>query len=100
MSLRRWGSLRSIPLFGFYRLRFARIAPLLTAPRILLPAFTLGRWSYEIYLAHMFVVFTLFALFARLGKPFGAVPLLFLGVVLAATLFGGLIHHLLRASEP
>jgi peptidoglycan/LPS O-acetylase OafA/YrhL len=31
MSLRRWGSLGHIRLFAFYRMRFARIAPLLLA---------------------------------------------------------------------
>lgn len=36
MSLRRWGSLRAVDIPGFYRLRFARIAPPLFALLILL----------------------------------------------------------------
>jgi peptidoglycan/LPS O-acetylase OafA/YrhL len=59
------------------------------------PAFTpllkLGERSYEVYLTHMFVVFTLFDLFVSAGKPFLAVPILFIGSVLIAGLLGELI---------
>jgi len=55
------------------------------SPRILNPVLSLGRNSYEVYLLHMFVVFTFFNLFVRVGKPMAAVPVLFLAV----TLFSG-----------
>ena len=43
MSLRRWGSLGAISLRDFYRLRFARIAPLLIALLVVLSGLHLGR---------------------------------------------------------
>ncbi len=55
------------------------------SPRILSPVLGLGRNSYEVYLLHMFVVFTFFDLFVSVGKPMAAVPALFL----TATLFSG-----------
>jgi peptidoglycan/LPS O-acetylase OafA/YrhL len=59
------------------------------------PAFTpllkLGERSYEVYLTHMFVVFTLFDLFVSAGKPLLALPILFIGSVLIAGLLGELI---------
>jgi peptidoglycan/LPS O-acetylase OafA/YrhL len=56
-----------------------------TSPRILAPVLSLGRNSYEVYLLHMFVVFSLFNLFLSIGKPMAAVPILFVAV----TLFSG-----------
>ena len=48
----------------------------------------LGQRSYEVYLTHMFVVFALFDLFVGRGKPMGAVPVLFVAVVLIAGVLG------------
>jgi len=67
-------------------------------PRFMSPLFNLGRRSYEIYLTHMFVVFALFQLFVLAGKPMGAVPGLFLGVVFIAGLLGEVVAR--SYSEP
>jgi len=64
------------------------------SPRALAPLLKIGRRSYEVYLTHMFVVFTLFDLFVTAGKPLRAVPILFIGSVLIAGLLGELIAHL------
>lgn len=69
-----------------------------TAPGPTRPLLTLGERSYEIYLTHMFVVFALFELFLRAGKPMQAVPLLFLGAVLTSAVVGTLTARLF--SEP
>src|SRR5258708_39905193 len=58
------------------------------APRIAGPLLRLGERSYEVYLTHMFVVFGAFGLFVRAGKPMWAVPVLFIGVIVAAGLLG------------
>ena len=55
---------------------------------LLRPLLALGRCSYEIYLTHMFVVFAAYRLFVAVGKPMGAVPLLFAAVILVAGLLG------------
>jgi len=68
------------------------------SPRTLLPLVRLGRRSYEIYLTHMFVVFTLFNLFTSMGKPMRAVPMLFVGTVLISSLLGRLVARFY--SEP
>ena len=52
------------------------------------PLLNLGQRSYEIYLTHMFVVFGLFQFFVLTGKPMGAVPALFVGVVFVSGLLG------------
>ena len=65
---------------------------------ILRPLLALGRYSYEIYLTHMFVVFTGFGFFVAAGRPMGAVPLLFAAVILIAGLLGALVAGLY--SEP
>jgi peptidoglycan/LPS O-acetylase OafA/YrhL len=59
-----------------------------TSPRILAPALSLGRNSYEVYLLHMFVVFTFFDLFVSVGKPMAAVPILFVAVTLLSGALG------------
>ena len=58
------------------------------SPRILSPVLSLGRNSYEVYLLHMFVVFTFFNIFVSVGKPMAAVPVLFLTVTLISGAFG------------
>lgn len=58
------------------------------SPRILSPLVKLGQRSYEVYLTHMFVVFALFSLFVKIGKPIHAVPVLFLTVIVIAGLLG------------
>jgi peptidoglycan/LPS O-acetylase OafA/YrhL len=67
-------------------------------PRILRPLLGLGERSYEIYLTHMFVVFGVFALFVRAGKPMWGVPALFIVVIAAAGLLGEVVARFY--SEP
>lgn len=68
------------------------------SPRFIRPLITLGRRSYEVYLTHMFVVFTLFALFKSAGPSLGAVPLLFISVIIVSGLVGELVARFY--SEP
>jgi peptidoglycan/LPS O-acetylase OafA/YrhL len=68
------------------------------APLILAPLLRLGQRSYEVYLTHMFVVFGLFMVFVRIGKPMPGVPVVFLLVILAAGLLGELVARVY--SEP
>jgi len=68
------------------------------SPRVLAPLVRMGRYSYEIYLTHMFVVFTLFDLFIHAGKPMRGVPVLFASVILVSGLLGAGIANLY--SEP
>lgn len=68
------------------------------SPALLRPLVGLGQRSYETYLTHMFVVFTLFQLFLSLGKPPFGVPLLFATVILIAGIVGALTARLY--SEP
>lgn len=68
------------------------------APPLLRPLTRLGERSYEIYLTHMFVVFALFHVFVRAGKPADAVPWLFAAVILLAGIAGALTARLY--SEP
>ncbi len=58
------------------------------SPRILFPLMKLGQRSYEVYLTHMFVVFALYGLFGSIGAPLGAVPVLFIAVVIVSGLLG------------
>jgi peptidoglycan/LPS O-acetylase OafA/YrhL len=67
-------------------------------PLIGVPLQRLGQRSYEIYLTHMFVVFALFRLFVAAGKPLGAVPLLFIAVILIAGALGEWVARVF--SEP
>ena len=67
-------------------------------PRVLAPVVRMGRYSYEIYLTHMFVVFTFFDLFVYAGKPMRGVPVLFVSAILFAALFGAGVANLY--SEP
>ncbi len=67
-------------------------------PRLLSPLAKLGQRSYEVYLTHMFVVFTLFAVFVRVGKPMSGVPVLFIAVIVIAGLLGEVVARFY--SEP
>lgn len=58
------------------------------SPRVLAPLVRMGRYSYEIYLTHMFVVFTFFGLFLDAGKPMRGVPFLFVSAILVSGLLG------------
>jgi peptidoglycan/LPS O-acetylase OafA/YrhL len=68
------------------------------SPRVLAPLLNLGERSYEVYLTHMFVVFTLFDLYVSAGSPPRAVPILFIGSVVMAALLGEVIAR--GYSEP
>jgi peptidoglycan/LPS O-acetylase OafA/YrhL len=68
------------------------------APRVLGPLLRLGERSYEVYLTHMFVVLWAFGLFVRAGKPMWAVPWLFIGVIVMASLLGEMVARFY--SEP
>jgi len=68
------------------------------SPWVLGPIREMGQRSYEVYLTHMFVVFALFNLFVRYGKPMKAVPVLFVAVIAIAGLFGAVVARLF--SEP
>jgi peptidoglycan/LPS O-acetylase OafA/YrhL len=68
------------------------------SPRVLSPLLTLGRRSYEVYLTHMFVVFGLFQVFTRIGKPMSAVIPLFVVVVVIAGFLSEAVARLY--SEP
>lgn len=68
------------------------------SPRILTPLLKIGQYSYEVYLTHMFVVFSLFGLFLDRGKPMRLVPVLFIVTILVAGVLGAVVAHLY--SEP
>jgi peptidoglycan/LPS O-acetylase OafA/YrhL len=51
----------------------------------------IGRQSYEIYLTHMFVVFTTVALFKATGASLAFVGLWYLGALVASALLGWLV---------
>ncbi len=68
------------------------------SPRVFAPLLIIGRYSYEVYLTHMFVVFGLFGLFLSSGKRMSHVPVLFVATVLLAGLLGGAVSGLY--SEP
>ena len=68
------------------------------SPRLLGPLVRMGRYSYEIYLTHMFVVFTFFDLFLHAGKPMRGVPVLFILTISVSALLGAAIANLY--SEP
>jgi peptidoglycan/LPS O-acetylase OafA/YrhL len=68
------------------------------SPRFLAPLLRIGQYSYEVYLTHMFVVFGLFDLFLKLGKPMRLVPVLFVTTIAIAGGLGGAVARLY--SEP
>ncbi len=68
------------------------------SPRLLSPLQQLGQRSYEVYLTHMFIVFGIFAIFVRVGKPMPGVPVLFVAVILFSGVLGELVARFY--SEP
>lgn len=68
------------------------------SPRVLAPLVRMGRYSYEIYLTHMFVVFTFFGLFLDAGKPLRGVPFLFVSAIVVSGLLGAALANFY--SEP
>jgi peptidoglycan/LPS O-acetylase OafA/YrhL len=60
-------------------------------PSLLAPLLKIGEYSYEIYLTHMFVVFMVFDLFVRAGKPMRLVALLFVAVTVLSTVLGSAV---------
>lgn len=68
------------------------------SPRVLAPLLRIGRYSYEVYLTHMFVVYTFFGVFLNAGKPMRLVPILFVVTILIAGLLGAALANLY--SEP
>jgi len=68
------------------------------SPKILWPLLSIGQYSYEVYLTHMFVVFACFDLFLNLGKRMPLVPVLFLVAILASGGLGALVAS--SYSEP
>jgi peptidoglycan/LPS O-acetylase OafA/YrhL len=82
-SLRRWGSLPRVNARDFYALRFARIAPLLLLLLIILS--TLHAAGLKDFVVSA-------------GAPLRAVPVLFIGVMLAAGVLGALVARFY--SEP
>jgi peptidoglycan/LPS O-acetylase OafA/YrhL len=68
------------------------------SPRIFAPLLTIGQYSYEIYLTHMFVVFGFFDLFLSVGSQMRLVPALFVLTIVAAGALGAVVARLY--SEP
>lgn len=68
------------------------------SPRLLAPLLRLGRYSYEVYLTHMFVVFGFFGLFLDAGARMRLVPVFFIATILIAGLLGAAVAVLF--SEP
>lgn len=68
------------------------------SPRMFAPLLRMGRYSYEIYLTHMFVVFTFFGLFLHAGMPLAGVPFFFVSAILVSGLLGAGVANLY--SEP
>ena len=58
------------------------------SPRWLAPLLGTGKYSYEVYLTHMFVVFGCFGLFLDAGARMRLVPELFVATILVSALLG------------
>ena len=65
---------------------------------IVRPILWLGQRSYEVYLTHMFVVYGLFEVFMKYGKPSRGIPALFIVTVILAGILGELVARCF--SEP
>ena len=98
LGLRRAGLDMTIVAVGTCMIVAASAQAQWTTSPVMRPLLALGQRSYEVYLTHMFVVFALFQLFLTAGKPMGAVPVLFIAVILIAGVFGKAIAHFY--SEP
>jgi peptidoglycan/LPS O-acetylase OafA/YrhL len=68
------------------------------SPFLLRPLLRIGQYSYEVYLTHMFVVWTFFALFLKAGSRMALVPVLFVVTILCAGGLGFLVARFY--SEP
>jgi peptidoglycan/LPS O-acetylase OafA/YrhL len=68
------------------------------SPLALSPLRNLGQRSYEIYLTHMFVVFSVFDVFVFAGKAMNTVVPLFIAVTVISALFGEVVAR--YYSEP
>lgn len=88
LGLGRNGLDMSILAFGTCAIIIAAAQTRWRAPRVAGLILSLGERSYEVYLTHMFIVFALFQLFLKAGKPMKAVPLLFVAVILISGLSG------------
>jgi peptidoglycan/LPS O-acetylase OafA/YrhL len=69
----------------------ASTQPQWRSPRVLGPLLRIGQYSYEVYLTHMFVVFSLFGIFLEAGKPTRGVPVSFLATILVSGVLGALV---------
>ena len=97
-SLRRSGLDMTILAIGSCMVIAAAATTQWKGPSVVLPLLMLGRRSYEIYLTHMFVVFILFGAFKSAEASPGAVPALFISVIVLSSLLGDLVARLY--SEP
>lgn len=68
------------------------------SPRVFAPLLRIGKYSYEVYLTHMFVVFGFLGLFLEAGKSMWLVPVLFATTILVAGALGAAVSRFY--SEP
>jgi peptidoglycan/LPS O-acetylase OafA/YrhL len=68
------------------------------SPRVFRSFLLMGQRSYEVYLTHMFIVFSVFHFFLMAGKPMKLVPALFITVIVCSVLLGELVAR--YYSEP
>jgi peptidoglycan/LPS O-acetylase OafA/YrhL len=68
------------------------------APHFVTPLLKLGRYSYEIYLTHVFVVFALLSLFLDAGKPMRLVAVYFVSAIVISAVLGAAVARFY--SEP
>lgn len=64
------------------------------SPRILSPLLNIGRYSYEVYLTHMFIVFGLLGLFLDAGKPMRLVAAYFILTIVLSGVLGAAVARL------
>lgn len=68
------------------------------APHVVRPLLSIGQYSYEVYLTHMFIVYGFFSLFLDAGKAMRLVPVFFAATILMSGLLGAAVANLY--SEP